>query len=370
MHKVFHGSGADFDAFDHSHMGEGAQAYGWGSYVTEVEVIGRAYAKENPRYKEGKILYKGEDVSKQENFSLLSEAFEEEPDSEPAEIIATEITDNNKAIEVNRRYLKNFEELETGIKIAYEYLKGLNSQEWEDLCNKNDLEIKRFFEETNNNEDARDFLNEAIDYSYSQLADFAGYSIKDCEHEIKDREYRITEIQDYIEFLNSLEPSSVTFIKPELSRYLYTVDIPTDNSSNYIDWNKTSVRAVNKMLKAMTDDQKERISEIPVSKYNDGSEILGKEDLKNRILWHIHNSGWKNLYEIATIATGDKQAASELLSRAGFVGIKYPAEFRSGGREDNAMNYIIFNENDLKITDKMRFFRTADGQAFGYTFGF
>ena len=37
--RVYHGSGADFDAFDHSHMGEGegAQAYGWGSYVTEVK---------------------------------------------------------------------------------------------------------------------------------------------------------------------------------------------------------------------------------------------------------------------------------------------------------------------------------------------
>nr|MBL6433494.1 hypothetical protein [Muribaculaceae bacterium] len=31
-HRVYHGSGADFDVFDHSHMGEGegAQAYGWG----------------------------------------------------------------------------------------------------------------------------------------------------------------------------------------------------------------------------------------------------------------------------------------------------------------------------------------------------
>lgn len=48
-HRVFHGSGAEFDAFDHSHMGEGegAQAYGWGTYVTEVEGIGRAYAR-NP----------------------------------------------------------------------------------------------------------------------------------------------------------------------------------------------------------------------------------------------------------------------------------------------------------------------------------
>ncbi|MCI6495026.1 MAG: hypothetical protein MR997_05900 [Bacteroidales bacterium] len=46
QHKVYHGSGADFDAFDSNHMseGEGAQAYGWGTYVTEVEAIGRNYA--------------------------------------------------------------------------------------------------------------------------------------------------------------------------------------------------------------------------------------------------------------------------------------------------------------------------------------
>ena len=43
---VYHGSGAKFDAFDHSHMGEGegVQAYGWGTYVTEVENIGKQYA--------------------------------------------------------------------------------------------------------------------------------------------------------------------------------------------------------------------------------------------------------------------------------------------------------------------------------------
>ena len=48
---VYHGSGAKFDAFDSSHMGEGegAQAYGWGHYVTEVEGIGRMYAKKSPQ---------------------------------------------------------------------------------------------------------------------------------------------------------------------------------------------------------------------------------------------------------------------------------------------------------------------------------
>ena len=59
-HRVFHGSGADFDRFDHSHMGEGegAQPYGWGTYVTEVEGIGKSYAMQ----KRGRISYKGHSI--------------------------------------------------------------------------------------------------------------------------------------------------------------------------------------------------------------------------------------------------------------------------------------------------------------------
>ena len=60
-HRVYHGSGADFEAFDHSHMGEGAQAYGWGSYVTEVEGIGRMYA-ENLARRVNHITYDGENL--------------------------------------------------------------------------------------------------------------------------------------------------------------------------------------------------------------------------------------------------------------------------------------------------------------------
>jgi hypothetical protein len=46
--RVYHGSGADFDRFDNSHMGEGegAQAHGWGTYVTKSEDIGKGYAEE------------------------------------------------------------------------------------------------------------------------------------------------------------------------------------------------------------------------------------------------------------------------------------------------------------------------------------
>ena len=45
-HRVWHGSGADFETFDHSHMGEGegSQAFGWGTYVTNSKDIGFYYA--------------------------------------------------------------------------------------------------------------------------------------------------------------------------------------------------------------------------------------------------------------------------------------------------------------------------------------
>ena len=37
--RVYHGSGAEFDEFDHSHMGEGAgsQTFGYGTYVTNTQ---------------------------------------------------------------------------------------------------------------------------------------------------------------------------------------------------------------------------------------------------------------------------------------------------------------------------------------------
>lgn len=38
----------------------------------------------------------------------------------------------------------------------------------------------------------------------------------------------------------------------------------------------------------------------------------------------------------------------------------------NGAKEGNT-NYVIFNEKDAKITDQVRFFRTADGEAYGFT---
>lgn len=65
--RVFHGSAADFDKFDHSFMGtgEGNQSFGWGTYVTEVEGVGRNYADASA----GAAIYKGKVVKGSDPYS-------------------------------------------------------------------------------------------------------------------------------------------------------------------------------------------------------------------------------------------------------------------------------------------------------------
>lgn len=67
FHRVYHGSGTLFDEFDHSFIGtgEGHQAFGWGTYVTEVRSIGESYAR---KLSKPVFLYKGERVDT-ESFS-------------------------------------------------------------------------------------------------------------------------------------------------------------------------------------------------------------------------------------------------------------------------------------------------------------
>lgn len=64
-------------------------------------------------------------------------------------------------------------------------------------------------------------------------------------------------------------------------------------------------------------------------------------------------------------ALGSDKKASQALAELGCIGIKYPADNMRGGREDGAKNYVIFNENDAKITDHVRFLRTAGGEVYG-----
>lgn len=280
--------GLDFDRFDHSHMGEGegAQAYGWGTYVTEVEGIGRGYAMQ----KRGRISYKGHSIG--EILRLYNEGVR------PYNVVLSVV-----------------EKMELGY--SFEEAKADLEYEW-----RNSLE----YDEQIGNK----LYAEGWKKNLSELAMLHG---------------------------NDFQVNN--------SRYLYTVEIPDDNGSNYLEYGNPLPETLDK--EAMAEAVFRRILETDEDgSYNDDTarEML-RRDLSDSF---GEAEDGETLY--GTIATylGDK-GASVFLHGLGFVGISYPAQYRSGGRKDKAKNYVIFNEDDLQIVDKARFFRTPRGEAYGFTIG-
>ena len=259
MMTVFHGSGAKFDKFDHSYMGtgEGAQAFGWGTYVTEVEGIGRTYATT--------MRDKAISDKHRENAIINNLA---------RQVLASNNGDKNAALEE---------------------LRNLLNESWSDK--------------------------------------------KRVKAEIK-----IIETGKFLP-------------ETKVKANLYSVEIPDDNGSNYLHWDKP----INGEIQERIANGLQSIGfEIePEMNY-----LAYSRDGKIAVL-NINAKG-KDLYVELSDALGGDKAASEFLNDMGFVGISYPAEAMSGGRKDGARNYVIFNENDAQITDRVQFLRTSNGTVYGW----
>ena len=270
-HRVYHGSGAEFDHFDHSHMGEGegAQAYGWGTYVTEVEGIGRTYAIQNSENAREHYVYSGDTHGLSEE--RINEILEVFLDAKPSEG-----------------------------HVVSEY-------------------------------------NDALDWYSSKRDEY-------CQSLAKDA--------------SLLNPSDISIVMDK-TRNLYTVEIPDDNGGNYLDWDsKTGKDLVSRLVSTLRADKE--LKEAYEGRLSELNKELGK--FAPRTLFS------DTYVQLAELLGSDKKA-SQLLSSLGYVGIKYPADNLRGGRKDGAKNYVIFNENDAEITDHVRFFKTKNGEAYGFTVG-
>ena len=288
-HRVYHGSGAEFDHFDHSHMseGEGAQAYGWGTYVTEVEGIGRTYAesaRKKPTY-----LYGGKEM----------------PSDEFHDYVLGKIGDRNE--NMLNDFMYNLER--HGVTRA------------KDILKKGDLaQYKNLF--------------------YQSIGDTRNYA----EGKIKAAR-------------TLLSLKGIRIRKPK--SHLYAIEIPEDNGKNYLDWNsETGKDLVSRLVSILRADKE--LKEAYEGRLSELNKELDK--FAPRTLFS------DTYVQLAELLGSDKKA-SQLLSSLGYVGIKYPADNLRGGREDDAKNYVIFNENDAEITDHVRFFKTKNGEAYGFTVG-
>lgn len=172
--RTYHGTGAEFDRFDFSHMGsgEGVQAYGWGGYVTEVKGIGKGYATAIG----GKeLIPKIEKVTG--NISQVREWLRENEDYD----------------KYARRGSRHLKELQREYRSA----------------------------EKDGNEKDMTFYKGLIDLQENALTPESHAAL------IADKQSQIDGYQKELDGLNA---------QMAQRRHLYTVSIPDDTGGNYLDW--------------------------------------------------------------------------------------------------------------------------------------
>ena len=180
--KTYHGSQASFDHFDHSFMGsgEGAQAYGWGTYVSEVEGIAKAYAKQNT-------------AKRNTEYTIAKRAYED------AETEYKNLTNYIADSELNIN-MYNIPSLESYKKKLETYTeKGI--LHWVEV--------------------------------YEQRVERVEKSIKEERERIE--EYKLKQKEAY-QLMDEAKKKLDSIEKPK--RNLYSVDIPDDTGDNYIGWDE------------------------------------------------------------------------------------------------------------------------------------
>ena len=130
----------------------------------------------------------------------------------------------------------------------------------------------------------------------------------------------------------------------EDTRYLYTVNIPDDNGHNYID----EMRTLDKSDRKRIADVLRSLPESRLQKATHGPTWLrdGFNTLAN-VIEREQYAGLEIRRRLVD-ALGSEKQASEILSKAGFVGYKY------NGRADGDCA-VIFSNDDISINHKERF---------------
>lgn len=291
--KTYHGSQASFDKFDHSFMGsgEGAQAYGWGTYVSEVEGIAKAYAKQNT-------------AKRNTEYTVAKRAYED------AETEYKNLTNYIADSELNIN-MYNIPSLENNKK-KLEMYKEKGIQHWVEV--------------------------------YEQRVERGEKTIKEERERIE--EYKLKQKEAY-KLMDEAKKKLDSIEKPK--RNLYSVDIPDDTGRNYIGWDEplgaAKIMRLPKVFKADGWEYKK------VGMY-DTYKIDGNE---HEVWLEPSLTTGKELYRDLTNALGSDKAASEFLSKAGFVGVKVIALRNAGGNKEGKMNYVIFDENNAQITSHTKF---------------
>lgn len=180
----------------------------------------------------------------------------------------------------------------------------------------------------------------------------------------------ILNLKERIATLDEIEEGKLPL--PTVS--LYEVDIPDDNGSNYLEWEKKpSNEVATKIIEGIyglddktLDDMAARDIVFRTLMYD----YIKNADKKQMIPILVKTNGltrntvydngnveddMRFVYNRLSNWMGSQKAASKFLSSLGFTGIKYPAGTIYGGAEEGDVNYVIFKPEDMQIVEHEKF---------------
>lgn len=148
-----------------------------------------------------------------------------------------------------------------------------------------------------------------------------------------------------IPLLRSAKPEDFRTEKPTVAKNLYTVEIPDDNKENYIDFDAPLTPNQLQVVRSGIKDK----PWYEEKDFADMGETTGGK-IYDRIASHI-----------------TPRETSNLLSELGFKGMKAPVGYFLKQADSDKYNYVIFKEDDLKIKDHVRYFKSKEGESYGFT---
>lgn len=168
--------------------------------------------------------------------------------------------------------------------------------------------------------------------------------VKNTLLEISDNDKSNISKKEEYDWFVSTKPEDWFNPNPTTNRNLYEVDIPDDNGSNYLDWDKPITdELIDKVVAALP--------AIRVFDIKNFKKDRSFEDLYRIISMRIIEDENRETNGVFN----DDKAASQLLSSLGYTGIKYKAGRNFGGAEEGDTNYVIFKPEDMKITQHTKF---------------
>lgn len=169
--------------------------------------------------------------------------------------------------------------------------------------------------------------------------------VKNTLLEISDNDKSNISKKEEYDWFVSTKPEDWFNPNQTTNRNLYEVDIPDNNGSNYLDWDKP-------LSKKQQDAIREGLEYLGV----DNKKLESKGQSLERTGENVYNS---TLYIGLTGTEYDlpekTKGISKFLSSVGFTGIKYKAGRNFGGAKKGDTNYVIFKPEDMRIIKHTKF---------------